>query len=49
MYYLGVDLGGTNIAIGLVDEKLNIVFKDKVPTGASRPASDIMDDIFLFL
>ena len=45
MYYLGVDLGGTNIAIGLVDEKLNIVFKDKVPTGASRPASDIMDDM----
>lgn len=45
MYYLGIDLGGTNIAIGLVDEKLNIVFKDKVPTGASRPTSDIMDDM----
>lgn len=45
MYYLGVDLGGTNIAIGLVDENLNIVLKDKVPTGASRPTSDIMDDM----
>lgn len=45
MYYLGVDLGGTNIAIGLVDEEFKIVLKDKVPTGASRPVSDIMDDM----
>ncbi len=45
MYYLGIDLGGTNIAIGLVDESFNIVLKDKVPTGASRPVSDIMDDM----
>lgn len=45
MYYLGIDLGGTNIAIGLVDENFNIVLKDKVPTAASRPTSDIMDDM----
>ncbi len=45
MYYLGVDLGGTNIAIGLVNENYEIVLKDKVPTGASRPTSDIMDDM----
>lgn len=45
MYYLGIDLGGTNIAIGLVNENLEIVLKDKVPTGASRPTSDIMDDM----
>lgn len=45
MYYLGIDLGGTNIAIGLVNEEFKIVLKDKVPTGASRPTSDIMDDM----
>ncbi len=45
MYYLGVDLGGTNIAIGLVNEDFKIVLKDKVPTGASRPLSDVMDDM----
>ncbi len=45
MYYLGVDLGGTNIAIGLVNENFKIVLKDKVPTGASRPLSDVMDDM----
>lgn len=45
MYYLGIDLGGTKIAVGLVDENLKIVFKDSVPTGASRPTSEIMDDM----
>ena len=45
MYYLGIDLGGTNIAIGLVDQDLKIVLKDSVPTGASRPIDAIMDDI----
>ncbi len=45
MYYLGVDLGGTNIAIGLVNERLEIVLKDKVQTGASRPVNEIMDDM----
>ncbi len=45
MYYLGIDLGGTNIAIGLVDESFKIVLKDKVPTGAARPVSEIVDDM----
>ncbi len=45
MYYLGIDLGGTNIAIGLVDENLKLVLKDSVPTGAKRPINEIMDDM----
>lgn len=45
MYYLGVDLGGTNIAIGIVDENYNIILKDKVPTGAGRDADFILDDM----
>lgn len=45
MYYLGIDLGGTNIAIGLVNEHYEIVLKDKVPTGAARPTNEIMDDM----
>ena len=45
MYYLGVDLGGTNIAIGLVNEKFEIILKDKVPTGAARPTAEIIDDM----
>ena len=45
MVRLGVDLGGTNIAVGIVDEKFNIIHKDSVPTGASRPAECIVADI----
>lgn len=45
MYYIGVDLGGTNIAAGLVDEKLNIVRKGSVPTNAKRPMDEIMKDM----
>ncbi len=45
MYYLGVDLGGTNIAIGIVDENYNIIIKDKVPTLAGRDADFILDDM----
>ena len=36
MYYLGVDLGGTNIAIGVVDENNVIIGKASCPTLAQR-------------
>ena len=26
-YYVGIDLGGTNIVAGVVDENYNIIFK----------------------
>ena len=45
MYYLGIDLGGTNIAAGIVDEKLNIVAKASVPTGAQRGIDIVMEDM----
>lgn len=45
MYTVGIDLGGTNIAIGLCDEKFNIIDKDSTPTGAQRPAEKIVDDM----
>ena len=45
MYYLGIDLGGTNIAVGIVDEQLNIVKKGKVPTGAHRENELVIRDM----
>jgi glucokinase len=45
MYNIGIDLGGTNIAIGIVDENYKIVLKDKVPTRTERPTSEIIDDM----
>ena len=45
MYRIGVDLGGTNIAVGLVNEELQIVKKKSTPTGAERPGEEIVKDI----
>ena len=45
MYYLGIDLGGTNIAAGIVNDSFKIVKKDKTPTKAHRPLNEIMDDM----
>jgi len=45
MYRIGVDLGGTNIAVGLVNEKYEIVARDSVPTRAERSAEEIIIDM----
>ena len=45
MYRLGVDLGGTNIAVAVVDENYNIVGRAKTKTDAHRPAAEICDSI----
>ena len=45
MYTIGVDLGGTNIAVGLCDADLRIVDKGSVPTGADRDGESIVRDM----
>ena len=45
MYTVGVDLGGTNIAVGICDENLNIVIKGSVPTFADRDSELIVKDM----
>lgn len=45
MYRLGIDLGGTNIATGVVDENFKIIGSGKVKTNAPRPAEEIVDDM----
>ncbi len=40
MYRIGVDLGGTNIAAGLVDDNYAIVYKKSVPTDAATRTSE---------
>ena len=44
-YHLGIDLGGTNIAVGLLDESFKIIAKEKCPTRTERDISEIMDDM----
>ena len=43
MYTIGIDLGGTNIAAGLVDENYKIIRKTSVPTEARRSADEITE------
>ena len=45
MYRIGIDLGGTNIAAGIVDKDLNLLYTASVPTGADREGALIMDDM----
>lgn len=45
MYYLGVDLGGTNIFVGLVDENGKIISKESTPTISVRSADLILEDL----
>lgn len=44
-YYVGIDLGGTNIVAGVVDENYNIITKASVKTNRPRPAKEIADDM----
>ena len=45
MYYIGIDLGGTNIAVGLVTEDGKILETISVPTKAERDYTEIVKDM----
>ena len=44
-YYLGIDLGGTFIKGGIVDDKGNIIIKDKTPTQSEGGAGVVAKNI----
>ena len=45
MYYIGIDIGGTNIAGGIVTDKGRIITKFSIPTKKERKTNEIMDDV----
>ena len=45
MYYIGIDLGGTGIKAGIVDESGAILHKDSCPTGVERGYEAIVADM----
>lgn len=49
MYYVGIDLGGTNIAAGVLGENLEIIKKGSVPTGNTRHYSAIIKDMAMLV
>lgn len=44
-YYIGIDLGGTNIKAGVVNENYEIIAKASTKTLCPRPAKEIADDM----
>lgn len=44
-YHLGIDIGGTNIACGIVNEECEIIARSKVRTNSPRPYAEILADI----
>lgn len=45
MYRIGVDLGGTNIAVGVINENFEIIARAGAKTNIPRPAEEIFADI----
>lgn len=45
MFYVGVDLGGTNIAAAIINDKYEILGKGSLPTNCPRSADEIAKDI----
>lgn len=44
-YYVGIDLGGTNIVAGIVNEECKVLNKAKTKTNCPRPAQEIVADM----
>ncbi len=44
-YYIGIDLGGTNIKAGVVSDSFEIVSKESIKTNLPRPAEEICADM----
>lgn len=44
-YYLGLDVGGTNLAAGVVDGEYHMLSRIEVPTRAERSIEEITDDM----
>ena len=45
-YYIGVDIGGTNLKAGIVDSDGKIFGEADIPTGAERPQEIVLQDIY---
>ena len=44
-FYLGLDVGGSNLAAGVVDKDYHILGKAEIPTNAGRTADEIISDM----
>ena len=47
--YIGIDLGGTNIGIGIVDGNNNLIYKTSMPTKQNVGFKEIADDMIFLI
>lgn len=45
MHYIGVDLGGTTVKVGLLDNEYKIIDKLTAPTGRERSSEEVLKDM----
>lgn len=45
MYYLGIDIGGTNLSVGVVDENYRVIGRGSRRSHVPRPIDEFCDDI----
>ena len=45
MYRIGIDVGGTGIQVGILDDSLKILAEDSIPTSTSIPFSEQIERI----
>lgn len=45
MVYIGIDVGGTGVQVGVVNAQGNILAKDSIPTGVGRPYQEMIRDM----
>lgn len=45
MVYIGIDVGGTGVQVGVVDAAGTIIARDGFPTGVGRPYQDMIRDM----
>ena len=43
--HIGIDLGGTKIESVVLDSKLNILFRERIPTESSKGSTHVMNQI----
>jgi predicted NBD/HSP70 family sugar kinase len=43
--YLGIDIGGTSIKYGIIDDSSKLIFKNKIKTDVKKTTDDVIDTI----
>ena len=44
-YHIGVDIGGSNLVVGIVNEQGHILKQESIPTRADRDSYEIIKDV----